>query len=235
MLLSILHQVFKRNTHRLICRNKYDGQKLSVKGFKREMCNFLHNGQRLAVELIDAFITKLRRLHRVVEKQQSFRFFSSSLLLIYEGQESVTDLCEGDSARHRLSSMLRDREEMIPSELSSCHATELSQLSSCHATELSPCPASASAGDRRRAKASECCWSDKHQTLNPKNDVRMIDFAHTTHSGFSEDRTWMGPDKGCLLGIRSTIQILKEILKEHTTEDFCVSQDEKAVSNGVQG
>lgn len=209
-------QVFKASTHRLICRNKYDGQKLSVKGFKREICNFLHNGRRLAVELIEPFITKLRRLHRVIERQQSFRFFSSSLLLIYEGQEPISDLCEGDSARHLLSSVLCDNEEMIP-------------------TKISPCYASASTRKGKRAKTGECCWSGKYHTPHPRIDVRLIDFAHTTHSGFSEDRTRKGPDKGCLLGIRSTIQTLEEILKEHTTEGSCSEGDEKAVSNGIQG
>jgi len=70
-----------------MCKNKYYGLKLSQEGFKRELTTFLHNGKRLRVELIDPLIHKLHKLYRVIEKLNTYRFFSSSLLLIYEGKE----------------------------------------------------------------------------------------------------------------------------------------------------
>lgn len=70
-----------------MCKNKYYGLKLSEEGFKRELTTFLHNGKRLRVELIESFIYKLKKLYRVIEKLNSYRFYSSSLLLLYEGKE----------------------------------------------------------------------------------------------------------------------------------------------------
>ncbi|KXJ09715.1 inositol hexakisphosphate kinase 1 [Exaiptasia diaphana] len=80
-------QVYQQDSGRFICKNKYYGLKLSEEGFKRELTTFLHNGQRLRIELIEPFIHKLRKLYRVIEKLNSYRFFSSSLLLLYEGKE----------------------------------------------------------------------------------------------------------------------------------------------------
>ena len=73
---------------RFVCRNKYYGRKLSDAGFHQAIKDFFHNGTRLRDELIQPFIRKLQKLKKVVEKQHSFRFYSSSLLLIYDGKES---------------------------------------------------------------------------------------------------------------------------------------------------
>ena len=164
--------------------------KLSVEGFKRELCNFLHDGERLAVELIQPFINKLQILYNVIEKQQSFRFFSSSLLLIYEGQEPSSERTRGKD--FLTSTVTGDNREMDKLEQSCCHSSDMSCESAQRETDAA-------------------CY--------PRLDVRLIDFAHTTHSGLSEDRTRAGPDRGCLLGIRSTIQTLEEILKQHIKEN----------------
>ena len=53
--------------------------------------------------------------------------------------------------------------------------------------------------------------SSNRNQRSVKVDVRMIDFAHTTHSGFSGDRVRTGPDKGYLFGIKNLIRLLEEI------------------------
>ena len=75
-----------------MCRNKYYGMKLCEKGFREELVTFLHNGHQFRTELIEPFLYKLRKLYKVIEKQNSFRFYSSSLLLMYEGD--VEKECE---------------------------------------------------------------------------------------------------------------------------------------------
>lgn len=72
-----------------MCRNKYYGLKLTEEGFKRELTTFLHSGLRLRTELIDPLIHKLKKLYRVIEKLNTYRFYSSSLLLMYEGKEET--------------------------------------------------------------------------------------------------------------------------------------------------
>lgn len=48
-----------------------------------------------------------------------------------------------------------------------------------------------------------------------KVDVRMIDFAHTTHEGFRGDKiVHKGPDMGYILGLDNTIRMFQEIQEE---------------------
>ena len=68
-----------------MCRNKYYGLKLCQEGFREELVTFLHNGEQFRMELIEPLLYKLRKLYKVIEKQNSYRFYSSSLLLMYEG------------------------------------------------------------------------------------------------------------------------------------------------------
>ena len=100
-------------------------------GFKEELITFLHNGQQFRTELIEPLRYKLQKLHKVIEKQHSFRFYSSSLLLMYEG-----------------------------------HIDETKEQ------------------ENGRSKQDQVGRNNSSSLLN-KVDVRMIDFAHTTHSGFS--------------------------------------------------
>jgi inositol-hexakisphosphate kinase len=80
-----------------MCRNKYYGLKLTEEGFKRELTTFLQSGLGLRTELIDPLIHKLKKLYRVIEKLQTYRFYSSSLLLMYEGKDDL----ESSSSRQR--------------------------------------------------------------------------------------------------------------------------------------
>ena len=52
----------------------------------------------------------------------------------------------------------------------------------------------------------------KRRLQDPSVDVRMIDFAHTTFSGYlGDDLVHWGPDNGYLLGLDSLTAILNEI------------------------
>ncbi|OWA55438.1 putative Inositol hexakisphosphate kinase 3, partial [Hypsibius exemplaris] len=65
--------------------NKYFGRGLSVDGFKTALHDFLFNGRRFLHELIPDILTQLRQLSQVVRSLDGFRFYSSSLLIMYEG------------------------------------------------------------------------------------------------------------------------------------------------------
>ncbi|CAG10757.1 unnamed protein product, partial [Tetraodon nigroviridis] len=79
-------QVYQMNTGHYLCRNKYYGRGLSIDGFREALYQFLHNGKGLRQDLFEPILDKLRSLKAVLEKQASYRFYSSSLLVIYEGQ-----------------------------------------------------------------------------------------------------------------------------------------------------
>jgi hypothetical protein len=74
---------------------------------------------------------------------------------------------------------------------------------------------------------SDNCWSDCV-------DVRMIDFAHTTFSGYLglDERIHWGPDNGYLLGLENLTDILSELQgyssSLHQKSDMCLSSDDNS-------
>lgn len=79
-------QVYQLNTGHYLCRNKYYGRGLSIEGFRQALYQYLHNGKGLRQDLFEPILNKLRTLKAVLERQASYRFYSSSLLIIYEGK-----------------------------------------------------------------------------------------------------------------------------------------------------
>lgn len=69
----------------------------------------------------------------------------------------------------------------------------------------------------------EACSVSKHmQELphsrgnNVKVDVKMIDFAHTTHQGFTQDKIkHAGPDTDYIFGLRNLLNLFQELLDFH--------------------
>uniref|UniRef100_A0A182NDF1 Kinase n=1 Tax=Anopheles dirus TaxID=7168 RepID=A0A182NDF1_9DIPT len=82
-------QVYQANLDHYMKRDKYWGRELTEDGFKGALHNFFHNGYRLRVKVIAKVLDKLEQLRRVIEKQSSYRFYSCSLLIVYEGFEEV--------------------------------------------------------------------------------------------------------------------------------------------------
>ncbi|XP_061397945.1 uncharacterized protein LOC133333671 [Musca vetustissima] len=68
-------------------RDKYWGRELNENGFKQALHDFFYNGYRLRTRVIRKIVQRLLQLRRVIEKQSSYRFYSCSLLIVYEGYE----------------------------------------------------------------------------------------------------------------------------------------------------
>lgn len=88
-------QVYHSVTGQLIFMNKYHGRKLSLAGFKEALCQFFSDGQVLCRELLTSVLQRLKEMRAVLEACESYRFFSSSLLIIYDGAPAPAP------ARHR--------------------------------------------------------------------------------------------------------------------------------------
>ncbi|KAF7207744.1 inositol hexakisphosphate kinase 1 [Nothobranchius furzeri] len=84
-------QVFQLSTGHYLCRNKYYGRSLSIEGFRQTLYQYLHSGKGLRRDLFEPILNKLRGLKAVLERQASYRFYSSSLLIIYEGKPTRSD------------------------------------------------------------------------------------------------------------------------------------------------
>ncbi|ELW69527.1 inositol hexakisphosphate kinase 3 [Tupaia chinensis] len=80
-------QVYQTDKKHFLCKDKYYGRKLSVEGFRQTLYQFLHDGTRLRTELLEPILHQLRALLSVIKSQSSYRFYSSSLLIIYDGQD----------------------------------------------------------------------------------------------------------------------------------------------------
>ncbi|NWI91211.1 IP6K3 kinase, partial [Pitta sordida] len=80
-------QVYQADTGHFLCKDKYYGRKLSPEGFRQALRQFLCTGNQLRAELLEPIILRLKALLSVIRKQSSYRFYSSSLLIIYDGQE----------------------------------------------------------------------------------------------------------------------------------------------------
>jgi inositol-hexakisphosphate kinase len=141
-------QVYQVNTRKYICFDKYEGRTLSVDGYKRNLIQYLNNGTKFRIDVIDPIIEKLERLHQIIKCKSTYRFYGSSLLIFYDGHDDggVTTTTMNDV-----------------------------------------------------------------NNKNIKVDVRMIDFAHSTHSGYKDSKKHSGPDNGYLFGLENLIKIFKEI------------------------
>lgn len=70
---------------------KSHGRDLTIGGFKDAIKTFLFNGMESRYDIIEPYLVQLRKLLNVMEQQSSYRFYNTSLLLIYEGDVSKTD------------------------------------------------------------------------------------------------------------------------------------------------
>jgi hypothetical protein len=85
-------QVFQPERRTYLCHDKYHGRRLKdEEQLQEELQQYLDNGQRSrvaalrAVQVANAFRQRLEKLRDFVARQEEWRFYSSSLLFIYEG------------------------------------------------------------------------------------------------------------------------------------------------------
>lgn len=96
LLLSFL-KVYQVDTGHFLCKDKYYGRKLSPEGFRQALRQFLCNGNHLRTDVLEPIILQLKALLSVIRKQSSYRFYSSSLLIIYDGLEHKENIAPLDN------------------------------------------------------------------------------------------------------------------------------------------
>ncbi|XP_059153196.1 uncharacterized protein LOC131938963 [Physella acuta] len=69
--------------------DKYHGRNLNDQSFSDTLYSFLHNGLHFRTELVQPIVSKLSQLILCLKGLHSFRFYASSLLIIYDGEEFV--------------------------------------------------------------------------------------------------------------------------------------------------
>lgn len=170
-------------------------------GFHQALFNFLYDGHRLRYKVITALLEKLRRLYSVVQSLNTFRFFTSSLLIIYDGKESHSK--NGITDEKNITLQLSDNRN-LPKQESLKQSHSSSKCDKCSASsDLSVC----------RTHISDKCAGNSEDSL-PIVDICMIDFAHSTHSQMPDSTvSHVGPDEGYLFGLENLINHLELILQ----------------------
>ncbi|XP_063222894.1 inositol hexakisphosphate kinase 1-like isoform X2 [Bacillus rossius redtenbacheri] len=240
-------QVYQVTTKQFLCRNKFYGRSLSVSGFQQAIKQFFHNGLCSRYDVIPPLIRRLEELIVVLGHQDTIRFYTTSLLLLYEGAVDTTNFdFSVDSYAHlkddfksACSSLKTTVGKDFPSgqsdifdalgaksssvenmnvvdrfsnELS--HSEDLYKSRCCHHRRRS----SSASCDDASANMSSSFDSSPLQTPRPSEplvDVRIIDFAHSTHKALDDPVVYSGPDRGFLFGLENMITILKNIERDH--------------------
>lgn len=57
--------------------------------FQSAMTEFLHDGVRMRLEVVRPIVQRLKQFYECVSQQDTFRFYSSSLLVIYDGARTT--------------------------------------------------------------------------------------------------------------------------------------------------
>lgn len=167
-------QIYDKSLDRFICYNKYYGRKLSPESFKASLKKFVSNENFVAHNLLEKLITKLKQLRSVVVELKTFRFYTSSLLLIYEGNTYKSNEIDTNlkSVDNDLGKLAQDSDKLI--------------------------------------------------------DVRIIDFAHSTHghmgtcldspTSSQSTNSTNDYDEGFVFGLDNLIKILTLFQKESNQE-----------------
>ncbi|KAL0095552.1 hypothetical protein J3Q64DRAFT_1651856 [Phycomyces blakesleeanus] len=83
-------QVFKPATNSYEFQDKYKGRLLTPTTFRHTLYTFLHDGTRALTDLARILIDKLKQLACVVGQLPGYRFYGSSLLVVYDGAHPST-------------------------------------------------------------------------------------------------------------------------------------------------
>ena len=191
--------------------NKYHGRKLPLAGFKEALYQFFHNGRRLRRELLSPVLRRLRDMQATLEACESYRFFSSSLLINYDG-----DPQRAARARPRP----RGGEEGEDDEPSDEEEYEEEEEEEEAAFGFPSSPSAGCAGGAAGAKGGARLSSrgGVPEGAGSPVDVHMIDFAHTTCRHYGEDSVLHeGGDSGFIFGLQNLIALISR-LQEHSAD-----------------
>ncbi|XP_034023095.1 inositol hexakisphosphate kinase 2-like [Thalassophryne amazonica] len=209
-------QVYQSDTGQLMFMNKYHGRKLNLPGFKEALFQFFHSGRHLRHELLSPVLRRLKDMQAALEACESYRFYSSSLLIIYDGAPH-----RKHTRRHTengLSEEEEDEDDEADTELGMEEEAEeeVAEVSGAlgfpHTTSTLSEPTSNTGSV---VKQGHLFCPD---IVSPVVDVRMIDFAHTTCRHYSEDSVvHEGQDSGYIFGLQNLITIISE-LENHSAD-----------------
>lgn len=79
-------QMYDARTEKFVFQDKYYGRRVKPDEFTEVLERFFHNGYQVLIHHVPVMVDKLYRLARQACKLDGYRFYASSLLLIYDGE-----------------------------------------------------------------------------------------------------------------------------------------------------
>ena len=137
-------QVYLHSKGKYLCHNKYFGRDLTDDSFINTLQEFFTANEFIRVDVITQVISSLKEMIDVLSKLETYRFYTASLLVTYDGQVG---------------------------------------------------------------------------TKEPLFDLRLIDFAHSTHRGLRDPIVHEGPDSGFIQGLKSLIHLLEQLVQKQKEKD----------------
>ena len=181
--------MFNAATSEYIFRDKYYGRQLDEARFHGALKDFLYDGLSYCTDILPELVDTLKQLREVIKSLSSYRLFSGSLMIIYDGQKTSSEV--GGAP------LLRD-------------------TTSPQDASMKGLPASWATRGLWPNRSSRSPWHTRPELLKfrQKVDVRLIDFAHTTHAGFVHDPIrYEGPDEGYITGLTTLISAFENMFK----------------------
>lgn len=114
-------QMFDARNDEFVFQDKYYGRRVRPDEFTAVLERFFHNGYHVLIHHVPVMIEKLYSLARHMRQLAGYRFYASSLLLIYDGE------------LRRQNKLLRAFEAELP-----CSLTRLPPLSASQGSDASP-------------------------------------------------------------------------------------------------
>ena len=229
-----ISQKFDASSNQYTFYDKYLGKQLTVEELSQVLCSFLSNGVCFRSDLLPHLINMLKDLQARIKAMPTSRYFSSSLLIIYDGAECPEGLGVREGNQHPWRGEMKEGND-VPStnhvismenrlEGDGKYVDSIFPANSVSSTEMrrgskecpnlpensvlsTPLPSCTETG----RGSNDCFMSDEELALARDHiDLRMIDFAHTTHSRYKDPILYEGPDEGYLTGLDSLIAIFNK-------------------------
>jgi hypothetical protein len=231
-------------------RDKFFGRSLGEHDFISALWEFFHDGAELVIPAIEATLSKVTQLAETIRSDtcaKQYRFWSSSLLLIYEGDPRVLPECAqcgnlatldepDDAVPGTGDSEARDSDS--DTERERLFRDSVSKVTPGDSPAVSPdTQSTAAAGHVPQLDLGDTCSCQAPASGGPRRvDVRLIDFAHTTK--VEENAA----DEGMLFGFECLTRCLSSLLdfaaKPHALREAeevrMVSDLERAACLGVK-
>ncbi|KAH7045438.1 inositol polyphosphate kinase [Linnemannia elongata] len=223
-------QAYNTTTGRFLFQNKYYGRKLTKETLPLTLREFFFNGSEVVLAHIPILLTKLRELAKIIKTLNGYRFYASSLLIYYDG-DNAPQLPSVQSLTSQ-GTTTTTRSAPPPINTSSSVSGRPSSMAPESANRTMAGPRSPTTAATITATATAVPENvrmirqggDGNKSLSDpcRTDLKVIDFAHCTPGIYDEDAMPPyppmhpdEPDKGYLLGLKNLMMIFRNIWDEN--------------------